>query len=314
MFFVHPHRRNVNWFPYSQQDDKWSVLDGANNETHSSSWGPSVQMFSPTQIPIKHTLAKSFGVFNRRALFVCAAAIPFQHSAAMPSAGNPSELRVPAWVSTEFYLFATMHVRSRRRYFTSVPSGSNPNHLFAQSATSCGVHENILWSNCGGSTDTFPQLTIFDNLAIHNVSFGIFLNSTCGVDGVPCHSIDPNSPAAASPLPFPDVAMEGVGRYKGHFFSQKRFYQQAGAGTLPALSWLIPSREACDHPCYDVAKGERQLKDVYEAVRAGPGWNKTMLLVVYDDAGNLYDHVVPPFQHVPRDDAKCNLIRSPTQR
>ena len=42
------------------------VLDGANNESKSdSSWGPSVQMFSPDQIPIKHTLAKSFGVFNR---------------------------------------------------------------------------------------------------------------------------------------------------------------------------------------------------------------------------------------------------------
>ena len=56
---------NVSWFPYSQQDDKWSVLDGANNESHSTSWGPSVQMFSPDQIPIKRTLAQSFGVFNR---------------------------------------------------------------------------------------------------------------------------------------------------------------------------------------------------------------------------------------------------------
>lgn len=255
----------MSWFPYSHQDDKWSVLEGANDEPHNtSSFGESVQMFSPSQIPIKHTLARSFGVFNR--------------------------------------------------YFTSVPSGSNPNHLFAQSATSCGVHENILWSNCGGNRDTFPQLTIFDNLAIHNVSFGIFLNSTCGVDGVPCHSIDPDSPAAASPLPFPDVAMEGVGRYKRQFFSHERFYEQAQSGTLPALSWLIPSREACDHPCYDVAKGERQLKDVYEALRSGAGWNSTLFLMAYDDAGNLYDHVVPPHEHVPRDDATCNLIRSPTQR
>ena len=32
----------------------------------------------------------------------------------------------------------------------------------------------------------------------------------------------------------------------------------------------------------------------YEALRAGSGWNRTLLLVAYDDAGGYYDHVVPP--------------------
>ena len=39
------------------------------------------------------------------------------------------------------------------------------------------------------------------------------------------------------------------------------------------------------HPCYDMAKGDRLLKDIYEALRAGPKWEKTMLVVVYDDSG-----------------------------
>lgn len=30
--------------------------------------------------------------------------------------------------------------------------------------------------------------------------------------------------------------------------------------------------QACDHPCQDLAKGDRLLKDVYEALRAGPKW------------------------------------------
>ena len=30
-----------------------------------------------------------------------------------------------------------------------------------------------------------------------------------------------------------------------------------------------------DHPCMDMAKGERLLKDLYEALRAGKGWDKT---------------------------------------
>jgi len=42
------------------------------------------------------------------------------------------------------------------------------------------------------------------------------------------------------------------------------YYEQAAAGTLPALSWLMPQQDACDHPCHDMAKGERILKDFYE--------------------------------------------------
>ena len=46
---------------------------------------------------------------------------------------------------------------------------------------------------------------------------------------------------------------------------------------------LIPPSSSTDHPCHDVSKGERLLKDIYEAVRAGPSWSKTLLLVAYDD-------------------------------
>ena len=68
-------------------------------------------------------------------------------------------------------------------------------------------------------------------------------------------------------------------RYSERFFSQATFYAQAAAGELPAFSWLHPPIQACDHPCQDVAKGERLLKDVYEALRAGKKWKNTMLFV-----------------------------------
>jgi hypothetical protein len=47
----------------------------------------------------------------------------------------------------------------------------------------------------------------------------------------------------------PDIIMAGVGRHKKKFFSQKLFYKQAAAGTLPSFSWLSPPLQACDHPC-----------------------------------------------------------------
>ena len=247
---------NASYYPYPPQDDRYSYNNGASRGENC------IEMFAPEQLPIKSTLARSFGVLNR--------------------------------------------------YYTAVPSASTPNHLFAQSATSCGIHDNIMYSACGGATDTFPQFTIYDSLWLANVSFGLYMNSTCGtvVNGTvmpDCHGVNPHTPDAGSPIPSPDVAMSGVGRHKDRFFSQVRFYEAAATGTLPALSWVMPPMEACDHPCHDVAKGERLLKDVYEALRAGPGWNKTLFLLVYDDAGGFYDHVVPPFEGVPSDDAPCHV-------
>ena len=52
--------------------------------------------------------------------------------------------------------------------------------------------------------------------------------------------------------------------------------------------------------------GERLHKDLYEALRAGPGWNRTLFLILYDDAGGIWDSVVPPTD-IPSDDAPCNV-------
>jgi hypothetical protein len=63
--------------------------------------------------------------------------------------------------------------------------------------------------------------------------------------------------------------LAGVARHRDRFFSHKQFFDDAASGSLPALSWYMPPTQACDHPCYDLAKGERVLKDVYESLRAG---------------------------------------------
>ena len=242
---------NTHTYPYDEQSDGNSYANGATG-------GTTMTAYSPDQIPVKASVAKHFGVFNR--------------------------------------------------YYTSVPSASSPNHLMIQSATSCGIIDNIVYTKCGGKTATFPQMTIYDSMYVNNISFSIFMNSTCGIDGHPaCHGVDPTSPDAGSTINAPDVGMSGVGRYKSRFMSQQFFYEGAANGTLPALSWMLPPMEACDHPCYDIAKGERLLKDVYEALRASPKWNKTLFFVVYDDDGGYYDHVVPPFEGVPSDDAPCHI-------
>jgi hypothetical protein len=61
------------------------------------------------------------------------------------------------------------------------------------------------------------------------------------------------------------------------------FFQDAREGTLPNFAMINPNGSRCDHPCADIAHGERLDKDIYEALRAGPAWNKTLFLIVWDD-------------------------------
>ena len=86
-----------------------------------------------------------------------------------------------------------------------------------------------------------------------------------------------SSPSVHLLLPLllcPSLLFPQVWRYREKFASHERFYDAAAKGTLPQFSWISPSEQASDHPCNDIRKGERQLKDIYEALRAGPKWNK----------------------------------------
>ena len=75
---------------------------------------------------------------------------------------------------------------------------------------------------------------------------------------------------------------------------------------LPAYSFVEPRYNADDannfaandqHPDHDVAEGETLILDVYNAIRNNPVWNSTVLLVLYDEHGGLYDHVPPPREY-----------------
>ena len=78
------------------------------------------------------------------------------------------------------------------------------------------------------------------------------------------------------------------------------FLRDAAAGTLPAVSWLDPDFSDLgftgndDHPPTDIRKGQELILKVAHAVQTSPQWKKTALVVVYDEHGGFFDHVVPP--------------------
>jgi phospholipase C len=80
-----------------------------------------------------------------------------------------------------------------------------------------------------------------------------------------------------------------------HFVSNTQFFGDAHNGTLPALSWVIPSGQDSDHPALSnstVAQG--WLASVVDAVEASPDWGSSAVFICWDDYGGFYDHVDPP--------------------
>ncbi len=87
-----------------------------------------------------------------------------------------------------------------------------------------------------------------------------------------------------------------------------QFYLQAASGTLPQVSYLDPFFGASltyplglsmdDHPQADIRDGQAFLNGVYNALRLGPAWERTLMVVVYDEWGGFFDHVPPPLAPV----------------
>ena len=73
------------------------------------------------------------------------------------------------------------------------------------------------------------------------------------------------------------------------------FEADVRAGTLPAVSWVVPSIFTCEHPALPPVAGAVGIVQVLDILTANPAvWEKTALIVSYDENGGFFDHVVPP--------------------
>jgi phospholipase C len=74
-------------------------------------------------------------------------------------------------------------------------------------------------------------------------------------------------------------------------------------GALPSYSFIEP-RYYPDlflrappndmHPPHNILAGEQLVADTYNALRQGPGWERTLFVITFDEHGGCYDHSPPP--------------------
>jgi phospholipase C len=73
------------------------------------------------------------------------------------------------------------------------------------------------------------------------------------------------------------------------------FAADVAAGTLPAVSWIIPPVGFDEHPPSPPALGEWFTHSVLSTLVSNPAvWAKTVLFVTYDENDGFFDHVPPP--------------------
>jgi len=72
------------------------------------------------------------------------------------------------------------------------------------------------------------------------------------------------------------------------------FLADARAGTLPAVSWVIPSGQDSEHPPSRVSAGQSYVTGLIDTIMRGKEWPSTAIFLSWDDWGGFYDHVRPP--------------------
>jgi len=84
-------------------------------------------------------------------------------------------------------------------------------------------------------------------------------------------------------------------------------------GTLPQVSWVLPTQALAEHPgsSEGVAGAADFIADVLDALTANPAvWSRTVLFVTFDENDGFFDHLAMPA--VPSYDAGGNLMGKST--
>jgi len=189
--------------------------------------------------------------------------------------------------------------------FSSLGGASFPNHLYTIAAQAGGAFGNPMvgqitenaWGCDSSSTST---VSIMDsNYVVSNV-FPCFDFNTLGDNltnaGVSWKYYSPSKGEGGYLWSAYDAInhIRNTQAWTDHVVEANQFITDAQAGTLPAVSWVVPYNQYGEHPPSSTCAGEGWVVSLINAVMQGPNWQDTAIVITWDDFGGLYDHVAPP--------------------
>jgi phospholipase C len=177
-------------------------------------------------------------------------------------------------------------------WYASMPGPTWPNRMFAHAASSGGLDHSPSnaeigsWETAPGAGFGFKQGTIYDRLRKAKIKYRFYSGGhfpqVSGLKGVSITEIREFSEHFAKDLHDPKIDCK-------YFFIEP--------------SYDVPTYKngTSQHPVSHVSHGEAFIKATYEAVRNSPVWEKSLLILTWDEHGGFYDHAVPPLCVAPGD-------------
>ena len=196
--------------------------------------------------------------------------------------------------------------------FASADSWTLPSHLFLISgwAASCSDPRDPMSCRSNlelkrpaerwdyGDDPIYAWTDITWLLDANNVSWSYFIGrDTCWEPPCP----EPRNRALESKPVFTPVAgftsfwngeRDGI---QDNLLPVQRYLAEAAHGSLPDVSWIVPSSGVSDHPASPstIRTSMAYVTDLINAAMRGPEWDSTAIFLTWDDWGGFYDHVQP---------------------
>ena len=186
---------------------------------------------------------------------------------------TPEQVPVLSTLAREFAVCDAWHC--------SVPSQTLPNRDFIHAASSAGQVNNAPQALCGAET-------IFNRIQ----------DAAAGGEPVSWRVYGGTSKGAFFSLTRTIMTRLAGDEFTPGFVPFERFAGDAAKGDLASYTFLEPQLSGPgqndQHPHADVRPGDKLIADVYEAISSSPAWEKTLLVITYDEHGGCFDHVPPP--------------------
>jgi len=102
-----------------------------------------------------------------------------------------------------------------------------------------------------------------------------------------------NAVQASDWNPLPDFTDVIDDHQLGNIVDGSTFYADAANGTLPSVSWVIPTQKLSEHPPGSVRQGMFYVSGLVNSVMKSSDWKTTAIFVAWDEWGGFFDHVPP---------------------